>query len=72
MTHTDVKELQKFLNNNGYLVSASGSGSNGNETNYFGLKTKLALIKFQLSKNIKPSIGWFYPITRGIVNGMLK
>ncbi|MCF7906409.1 peptidoglycan-binding protein [Patescibacteria group bacterium] len=43
----DVKNLQIFLNNNGFLISEDGPGSKGNETNYFGPKTKEALIKFQ-------------------------
>lgn len=43
----DVKELQKFLNNNGFVVAISGPGSVDNETNYFGPATFRALIKFQ-------------------------
>jgi len=67
--NTDVKELQKYLNNNGFLVSLTGLGSKGFETTKFGPATKKALIKFQITNNIKPSIGIFGPITRGIVNG---
>jgi hypothetical protein len=43
----DVKALQIFLNNNGFIISVSGPGSKGNETQYFGPATKNALIKFQ-------------------------
>lgn len=63
----DVRALQKFLNANGYTVSISGAGSSGSETNYFGLKTKAALAKYQASENIYPAIGYFGPITRGYI-----
>ncbi len=66
--NTDVKELQKFLNSNGFTISTTGPGSLNNETNYFGLGTRAALIKFQLSNNIKPAVGYFGPTTRGVVN----
>ena len=43
----EVLKLQKFLNTHGYILSSFGNGSQGNETNYFGKRTKSALIKFQ-------------------------
>jgi peptidoglycan hydrolase-like protein with peptidoglycan-binding domain len=46
-TGQDVKNLQIFLNNNGYNVSTTGPGSIGNETIYFGPATARALSKFQ-------------------------
>ena len=47
-TDPDVKELQKFLNSApDTVVSASGVGSSGQETTYFGPVTKVAVIKFQ-------------------------
>ncbi len=66
--NTDVLELQKFLNNNGYPISKSGIGSKGNETTYFGLATRSALIKYQKANNIKPAVGYFGAVTRRVVN----
>jgi hypothetical protein len=76
-THPDVKELQKFLNRKGFIVSSIGPGSSGNETDYFGVKTQLALIKYQESKKVEildragltKGTGVFGPITMGVVNG---
>jgi len=68
MTGADVKELQKYLNANGYTVAKTGAGSPGNEITKFGSLTQKALIKFQKSKNIKPAAGYFGTVTRGIVN----
>ena len=67
MTNSDVKELQKYLNTHGVTVAPSGAGSLGKETNYFGLLTYKALVKFQ------KSIGWsgtgfFGPMTRAFIN----
>jgi len=63
----DVKELQKYLNNNGYILAENGYGSLGQETIFFGRLTKTALIKFQKANNITPMIGYFGPITRGVI-----
>jgi hypothetical protein len=79
MTDPDVFLLQKFLNSRGFIVSSSGVGSTGLETNYFGEKTKKALIKFQ--ETYKDSIltpvgllhgtGNFADRTRAFVNALL-
>ncbi|TSC87083.1 MAG: DNA topoisomerase IV subunit A [Parcubacteria group bacterium Gr01-1014_8] len=63
-TGADVKALQVWLNANGYMVSASGPGSVGNETMMFGSATRAALIKFQKAKGITPAAGYFGPKTR--------
>ncbi|PCI30548.1 hypothetical protein COB52_01455 [Candidatus Kaiserbacteria bacterium] len=60
----DVMELQKFLNSNGFSVTASGAGSQGNETTYFGSATRTALAKYQEAKGISPAVGYFGPLTR--------
>lgn len=64
MSGTDVLTLQRTLNARGYIVAITGSGSVGNETNYFGPATKAAVIKFQLAKNIQPSVGYVGALTR--------
>ena len=44
----DVRNLQKILNKNSTTkISSFGSGSSGNETDFFGELTKKAVIKFQ-------------------------
>ncbi len=68
--NTEVKELQKFLNSKGFLVSKNGIGSIGNESTYFGPATKKALINFQKANNIKPAIGNFGPKTRAKINSL--
>lgn len=68
MSGTDVKELQKYLNLNGFAVAKSGTGSLGKETNQFGPATRNALIKFQKAKGITPAAGYFGLVTKKVVN----
>src|SRR5262245_5794024 len=43
----EVMWVQKFLNAHGAVIATSGAGSPGNETSYFGAKTKAAVAKWQ-------------------------
>ncbi len=67
ITHPEVRLLQQFLNQNGFMVSTTGAGSSGSESDYFGNLTRQALIKFQNGKGIKPAAGYFGPITRAFI-----
>ena len=51
-TGADVKLLQQYLNNNGFKIAATGTGSPGKESTYFGPATVAALKKFQCAKAI--------------------
>ncbi|MFH1292316.1 MAG: peptidoglycan-binding domain-containing protein, partial [bacterium] len=56
--NSEVKELQKYLNNNGFVISNSGPGSKNHETDFFGDLTRQTLIKFQdyhADKILKPA-----------------
>lgn len=46
-TGEDVRCLQRYLNWAGFQVSASGAGSPGNETQYFGERTRAAVAAWQ-------------------------
>ncbi len=72
----DVKRLQAYLNSNGFNVAASGYGSAGNETEYFGPLTRSALIRFQEEHKaeilaplgLMNGTGFFGERTRSFVN----
>lgn len=64
MVGTDVQELQKYLNNNGFPVAATGFGALGQETTYFGELTKNALSQFQVANNLPATIGVFDSVTK--------
>jgi peptidoglycan hydrolase-like protein with peptidoglycan-binding domain len=68
MTGADVKQLQIFLNSQGFNVSETGVGSPGQETTYFGPLTQKAVAKFQKAIGIAPAVGYFGPITRAFIN----
>lgn len=59
----EVRDLQIFLNTNGYIIAPVGSGSRGKETTYFGRLTRISLVKFQKDSNI-PDTGKVDKATR--------
>lgn len=75
----DVRQLQIFLNTNGFTVSATGAGSRGLETTYYGAKTAQAVTRFQeayRAEILTPSrltrgTGTFGPSTMRKVNSMM-
>ena len=78
-TGADVKELQMFLNKNADTrVAASGAGSMGMETEFYGPATAAAVSKFQVMHRadiltpaglVNPT-GYFGPSTRAKVNAL--
>jgi hypothetical protein len=69
--NNEVVNLQRMLNTMGYTVSNTGSGSVGNESSFFGPKTRLALIRFQRAFAI-PTTGFFGPLSRAAMNRILN
>lgn len=59
----DVRQLQVWLNKHLYTVTTSGS-----ETAFFGPKTQQAVSRFQVDQKLFPSVGYFGPKTRALVN----
>lgn len=72
MTGEDVRELQKYLNRNNFIIAVTGPGSLRNETTYFGYATKAALVKFQTAYagelGITKGTGYFGQLTRNFIN----
>lgn len=64
----EVMDVQKFLNANGAQIAATGAGSPGNETSYFGAKTKAAVAAWQAANGISPTAGYWGPLTRAAAN----
>lgn len=63
-TGDDVKCLQQYLNASGNQVAASGVGSPGSETTYFGSLTQAAMAKWQAANGVSPAAGYFGPLSR--------
>ncbi len=75
-TNSDIRELQKYFNANGFIVASRGAGSPGKETDYFGDSTLSTLIKFQEANKDKvvgliDEKGYFGPITRQLINTII-
>jgi len=72
----EVAALQQYLNAHDAPVAAIGPGSPGEETDYFGLLTYAALVKFQDAHaaeiltpvGLTQASGYFGPATRAFVN----
>jgi hypothetical protein len=60
MRNVDVLQLQMRLKKEGYFTV--------DPTGFFGLQTKLAVIRYQLAKGISPPFGFVGFITRGELN----
>ncbi len=72
MTDPDVKRLQVVLNKDPRTrVAASGTGSPGQETEFFGSLTQNALKRFQALYSITPAAGYCGPLTRAVLQGFL-
>jgi len=69
-TGSEVMEIQKFLNGHGAQVAASGAGSPGNETSYFGSLTRAAVATFQAANGVSPTAGYWGPLTRAKANSL--
>ena len=75
-TSPEVAELQNYLNDHGFPLAQSGPGSPGQETDFFGLLTYAALVKFQDAHaaviltplGLATGSGYFGPATRAFVN----
>lgn len=75
-TGEDVRQLQIYLNTHGFPVAASGAGSPGSETDYFGLATYKALVRLQDAHaddiltpiGLTAGNGYFGANTRAFVN----
>ncbi len=76
MSGLDVQALQRYLNTHNFAVAASGPGSLGHETRYFGPETTAALINFQNAQaqailaplGLHLGTGFFGPSTIRYVN----
>jgi len=66
-----VQCLQKLLNFLGFTVSATGAGSPGNESTYFGARTRAAVSAAQAAWGVSPTAGYYGPLTRAALNSAL-
>jgi peptidoglycan hydrolase-like protein with peptidoglycan-binding domain len=77
---SDVANLQRFLNSKGFIVSNTGAGSLGNESQFFGPATKNALTQYQNTNSVEiiktklllEGNGVFDEATRIYINNLIK
>lgn len=65
--NASVQKLQQYLNSKGFTVAATGAGSPGKESTYFGGLTKNALSVYQAAKGLSVT-GWLDAATRSYIN----
>src|SRR3989344_106815 len=71
VTGSDVQCLQRYLNGAGHQVAASGSGSPGNETTYFGGLTRAAVSSWQAANGVSPTAGYFGQLSQAKYNALV-
>jgi hypothetical protein len=78
---SEIMELQRFLNSQGFTLAEEGDyGAPGNETEYFGPRTKAALIRFQeahadeilLPYGLTKGTGILGPKTKAVIERILS
>lgn len=68
--HPDVAVLQKFLNDNGFILAARGAGSPGNESENFRSLTVRALSRFQAKYGLLSEKGSLGPKNAFFLEGL--
>ena len=73
-TGEDVRQLQVFLNQNNHVLADTGPGSPGNETAYYGERTRAAKQRYQVTHGIQPTVeyGHFGFSSRAHVSNVLN
>ncbi|MBU0614253.1 peptidoglycan-binding protein [Patescibacteria group bacterium] len=78
-SNESVRDLQQFLNQNGFTVAEDGYGTPGNETTYFGSLTRAAVIRFQEAYaeqilhpiGLTRGTGFVGTMTRALINSLI-